>query len=188
MKMKTTLAVLCGLAVAVSAFGQGQIVFRNTSASAVINSETGAAVAPGVALAGLYYSTDLAKEPDVTVPNDGFVLASTTAVAPSAAFAGVYSGGTVTISGVAIGTEVVVQVRAWSNQYTSFEAAFNSGTALIGASQRLGPFGLGGGSVPIPNISTVVQGFTITPVPEPSVVVLGLLGGLGAMILLRRKS
>jgi hypothetical protein len=40
---------------------------------------------------------------------------------------------------------------------------------------------------PVPPLASIVQTFTITPVPEPSTIVLGLLGGLGAMVLLRRR-
>jgi len=198
MKMKTTLAVLFGLAIAVSAFGQGQVIFRNTTASAVLMPDGVTRVPPNTAVAGLYYAENLAQPNDPTIPSDGWLLASTTPIAPSAAFAGVYSGGTVTIPNHPIGSQVILQVRAWSTGFTSYEQAFTQGTAatLIGYSDVLGNrtpdaadgIYLGGTSVPIPNISTVVRSFSLHPVPEPSVLVLGLLGGLGAMILLRRKS
>jgi hypothetical protein len=197
MKIKTTLAVLFGLAIAVNVFAQGQVVFRNTTASAVIMPDGVTRVPPGTALAGLYYSTDLAAVNNPAVAFDGWTLAATTPIAPSAAFAGVYSGGTVTLANAPVGSQVILQVRAWSTGFTSYESAFaGPSTTLIGNSAVLGSrtpaaadgIYLGGGSVPIPNISTVVGGFTLHFVPEPSVLVLGLLGGLGAMILLRRKS
>jgi hypothetical protein len=192
MKIKTTLAVLFGLAIAVSAFGQGQVIFRNTTTSAVYMPDGVTRVPPNTAIAGLYYSTDLGATVDPTLATDGLALGATTPIAPSAAFAGVYSGGTVTLANAAIGAQVVLQVRAWSVGFTDYAAAFaGPSTTLIGNSDvmgRDGSIGLGGTSVPIPNISTVVRSFSLHPVPEPSVLALGLLGGLGAMILLRRKS
>jgi len=200
MKMKTTLAVLFGLAIAVSAFGQGQVVFRNTTTSAVFMPDGVTRVPPNTAIAGLYYSTDLARPNNPAIPNDEWVLGATTPIAPSAAFAGVYSGGTVTLANAPVGSQVILQVRAWSAPLTTFptyESAFaGPDTTLIGNSEVLGSrtagagdgIYLGGTSVPIPNISTVVRSFSLHPVPEPSVLVLGLLGGLGAMILLRRKN
>ena len=190
MKIKTTIAVLTGLVLAVNVFGQGQVVFRNTPSTPVVDFTTGSAAATGVALAGLYYTTDLASTPDLDIPNDGWILAATTAITPVPTFAGVYSGGTVTITGLPEGTAVLLQVRAWSAAYADYEAAWagasDQPTPLVGGSNVM-QVSLGGGSLPVPNISTIVEGFTITPVPEPSTLVLGLLGGLGAMVLLRRR-
>lgn len=186
MKIKSTIAVLAALTVAVSAFGQGQIIFRNTSTSAVIDSGTGEAALPGIAIAGLYYTTDLTATPSTVPPLDSWTLASSTAIAPVAQFAGVYSGGTVTIQGVAIGTQVLVQVRAWGAAYSDYGGPWAAGQGLVGVSNVM-QVGLGGDTVPVPNISNFVETFTLTPVPEPSTIALGLLGGLGAMLLLRRR-
>lgn len=199
MKMKQTIAVLAGLLLAVNGFAQGRVVFANTSARAVVNSATGSAAAPGVARAGLYWTADLGAVPNVGAATDDFALAvqqvgttqipagnAVVAIATSAALAGVYLGGTVTITG-APGAEVWLQVRAWSAQYATYADAFRSGTALIGASIPM-KVKLAVGTDPNPSISGLVNSFTITPVPEPSTVLLGLLGGLGAMVLLRRRS
>lgn len=199
MKMKQTIAVLAGLLLAVNGFAQGRVIFANTSAKAVINSVTGSAAAPGVAKAGLYWTSDLGAVPNLGAATDDFALAvqqvgttqipagnAVVNIATSAALAGVYLGGTVTITG-APGAEVWLQVRAWSAQYASYADAFNSGTALIGASIPM-KVKLAVGTDPNPSISSLVNSFTITPVPEPSTVLLGLLGGLGAMVLLRRRS
>jgi hypothetical protein len=186
MKMKTTLAVLTALTVAVSAFGQGQLVFRNTPDTPVIDSLTGAKALPGVAIAGLYYTTDTAATPSVTPPLDSWTLAATTAIAPVEAFAGVYSGGTVTITGVDPGTSVLVQVRAWGAAYADYSGPWTAGEGLVGASNVM-QVNLGGGSIPVPNISTIAEAFTLTPVPEPSTIALGLVGGLGALLLIRRR-
>jgi hypothetical protein len=187
MKIKTTIAVLAGLVVAVNAFAQGQVTFNNTPSQPVVDSSTGMAATPGVAIAGLYYATDLGAVPDTSVPLDGFTLAATTIVAPNAIFVGTYNGGTVTIPGTAEGQAVLLQVRAWSAAFSSYEAAMTAGAPNLAGASNLMNVNLGGGSIPIPALSTRVLSFTITPVPEPSTVVLGLLGGLGAMVLLRRR-
>jgi hypothetical protein len=48
---------------------------------------------------------------------------------------------------------------------------------------------LGGGTIPTPSlaINGGFTGFAMSPVPEPSAIALCILGGLGAMVLLRRR-
>ena len=187
MKLKTTIAALAGVLFAVSSFAQGTVTFNNTPSQAVVDSRTGAAVVSGVAIAGLYFTTDLGAVPDPSVPNDGFQLAATTVVAPSPIFAGVYSGGTAMVPGVLEGTQVLFQVRAWSVGFANYAEALASGAPTQVGASNTGILTVGGPSVPTPATSSFVQSFDITPVPEPSTVVLGLLGGLGAMLLLRRR-
>jgi hypothetical protein len=187
MKLKTTIAALAGLLFAVSSFAQGTVTFNNTPTSAVIDSTTGARVQPNVAIAGLYFSTDLGAVPDTSIGDDGFQLAATTPIAPNALFAGVYSGGTKMVPGVPEGTQVLFQVRAWSVGFASYAEALASGAPTQVGASNTGILTVGGTSVPTPATSSFVTSFDITPVPEPSTVVLGLLGGLGTMLLLRRR-
>jgi len=186
MKLKTTIAALTGVMFAISASAQGLITFSNTPSTPVVDSTTGAPVAAGVAIAGLYFTTDLTSTPNASIPNDGWVLGATVPV--SAILPGLYAGGERAIDGVAAGTPVLVQVRAWSAGFASYAEALLNGTAatLAGAS-NVGQVTLGGGIIGTPSTSGFVQTFDITPVPEPSTIVLGLLGGLGAMVLLRRR-
>jgi hypothetical protein len=186
MKIKTTIAVLAASMLAISAFGQGQVTFVNTPTKPVVDNATGAPVELGTTLAGLYYTTDLGAVPSVNPPLDDWTLAATTPVTPNALFAGVYSGGTVTITGVPESTTVLLQVRAWSAAHADYAAAWGDPTAKVGASNVM-QVSLGGGTIPVPSIGPLVEGFTMTPVPEPSTIALGLLGGLGAMLLLRRR-
>lgn len=196
MKLKQTIALLTVMGVAVSAFAQGQLQFLNSSTSRVIDGETGAAALSGKYIAGLYYTVLEDQVPDVpnlAVANDGWSLAATTPVINNAlAGAGRYSGGTIALTDppTTPGQAVWVQVRAWSAAYTSYEAAFNA-KAYVGGSAPLfiaTPPGLGGGALGPPSIAALgITGFTVTLVPEPSTVLLGLLGGLGAMVLLRRR-
>jgi hypothetical protein len=186
MKLKTTITALAGLLLAVSSFAQGTVVFNSTSAQGVVDSQTGALAAPGVAIAGLYFTTDLTAIPDPQSPTDAFQLVGTTAVAPIAAFAGVYSGGTRMVPGVPEGTRVLFQVRAWSVGFATYAEALASGAPTQVGASNTGILTLGGNTPPS-GTSSFVQSFDITPVPEPSTVVLGLLGGLGAMLVLRRR-
>jgi hypothetical protein len=191
MKVKTTIAVLTTLVVAASAFGQGQLNWSTTPSKPVVD-EQGTALPAGVAVAGLYFTTDLnALDPGAQPPpGDSWLLADTAPV--GSPFAGYYSGGTVTFDAANVGvdlvagTEILVQVRAWSAAYQNYDAAWDDPTAVAGASIVL-PRTLGGGTLPVDSISTDIQSFTVLPVPEPSTIALGLVGGLGALLLLRRR-
>lgn len=184
--MKQTIGVLAGLMVAGSLCAQGLVTFRNAPAGAVIDSTTGEKAQAGVALAGLYYNTDLGAAPNLDVPNDGWLVASTTDVLGSFG-GGIYSGGNVAVPGVPGATEVLLQVRAWSAAYASYEEAYNAGGSIGGSNVMNVTLARPGTPDPVPSLASIVQTFTITPVPEPSTIVLGLLGGLGAMVLLRRR-
>jgi len=192
MKLKQTIALLTVMGVAVSAFAQGQLIFKNGTTSRVIDGKTGLAALSGVYTAGLYYTVLDDQVPDVPnpgVPNDGWSLAATTPVISNPiAGGGQYSGSTITLSdpATAAAEVVLVQVRAWEAQYASYEAAFNA-RGWVGHTEVLSVT-LGGGALAPPSLAAIgISGMTTSPVPEPSTVVLGLLGGLGAMILLCRR-
>jgi len=166
---------------------EGQVFFANSPTRAVIDGSTGLPVAIGVANAGLYYTTDLTALPDLSSPTDAFNHAATTPIGRSTFFPGIYNGGTITLPGVDIAQPVLLQVRAWSGQqYDTFEDARN-GSSFFGAS-RVMLVTTGGGIMPIPNTSTMVNSFTIAaPVPEPSMLLLGLCAGLGVWVSKRRR-
>lgn len=88
------------------------------------------------------------------------------------------------------GPPVDVQIRAWSGDSPSWEAAQGdleawAGMSAIGSMAALG----GGGSPPAPPVSIATAGIgsiTMTQViPEPSTIALGILGA--AVLLLRRR-
>jgi hypothetical protein len=188
MKLKTTIAALAGIFLAISSYGQGTVIFNNSGSSAVTDSSTGAKVAQGVAIAGLYFNADLGAVPNTDIANDGWTLVTTTPITttPIASLAGVFAGGTVTIDGYASGANLLFQVRAWSVGFNSYAEAFNAPGTQVGASNT-GALALGGGSNPSPSVGNFMTSFEIAPVPEPSTVVLGLLGGFGALVALRRR-
>jgi len=189
MKMKQTIAILTGLLVSVNLFAQGLVTFRNVAGSAVIDGQTGSAAAAGVYSAGLYWAPVGTEDPLAFQLADNLNTGATAVTPVLGSFGGgIYSGGTVSIDGATGGTEVLLQVRAWSAAYASWEATWtdSAGQGWVGESNVM-PVTLAGASDPVPSISTIVAGFTTYQVPEPSTVVLGLLGGLGAMVLLRRR-
>lgn len=171
---------------AVAAFGQGTLIFANSSTTGITNSMTGSG-ATGTAVdqndtqVGLY------------IGNVGDSVGSLTMIAQTNfAGPGQFRGGTRTLAGWGAGT-VQVQVRAWlaSTVYPSYEAAYaaglgGDGSVLLGASN---PFSIALVLPPAAPNSTATSGlqrFDINPVPEPSSIALGLLG-LGAVALFRRR-
>jgi len=86
--------------------------------------------------------------------------------------------GSVVVPGYAAGTGVEVQIPAWDNSsglyrdWTQAEPAWLGGLIAAGASM---PVEALTGSVLLPPSPTVIPGFTISLVPEPSSAALGLL-------------
>lgn len=190
MKLKQTIAVMAGLALAISAGAQGALDFANNANSRVIDNDTGAPVGQGIVQAGLYYTTDLGATPNPDIPDDGWILVpeSITPVTTSvASFAqGRFSKSPVAVSGQT-GT-ILVQARIWSVAYADYAAAMQSTDAKVGASD-FGSIALATGTNPRNSTSALfVNPIELALVPEPSTIVLGILGGLGTLILLRRRS
>jgi len=160
---------------------QGTIIFANTPSTPVSWARYDRLVQTGEYVAGLYYTTDLTAQPDTDVPIDDFQLATVVPISSNPLFPGVYVGGLVAIPGVPGGTEVRIQVRAWWAAYESYSEAWMLGRPPedLGAS-NVGIVTLGGDTQPTPSTSSFVQGFAVTAVvPEPSTLLLGLVGALG---------
>jgi PEP-CTERM motif len=173
--MKKLLLTVSLLVAAVTAFGQGQVIFANNTATKVTNSVSQTA-APAGTMVGLYIGNSGAAEGSLSL------ITSTNMFA-----AGLFQGGTRTLSGWA-GGPVTLQVRAWSAGYNSYEEARLSGlnTTFTGASSLMNVT-LTTSPTPAPLLtSSGLNQFNISPVPEPSSIALGLLG-LGAVALFRRR-
>lgn len=192
MKKLKYLTIIGALLTSLNGYSQGDVIFGNDGASLVINGQTGAAAKPNILLVGLYYSSDLSAIPDLGVADDSYTMVgtSTTVGATLSGGDGRYGNRTRTIPVLSDPTkEAMVQVRAWSATFTTYELAFASTTAgvLVGASNFfiIKPSAVGSPGTTL--VSAGLQGFTVAPVPEPSMIALSLLGGLGAMVLLRRR-
>jgi len=173
--MKKLLLTVSLLVAAVTAFGQGQVIFANNAATRITNSVTGNSAAIGT-MVGLYVGATGAAETSLTLITTTNMFA-----------AGTFAGGTRTLPGWT-GT-VELQVRAWSAGYNSYEEAFQLGspaTTLAGKSGLM-TVTLTTSPTPAPPLTgNGLNPFLVSPVPEPSSIALGLLG-LGAVALFRRR-
>jgi hypothetical protein len=198
MKKLKCLAIIAATMASLNGYSQGTISFVGSAPNVIINSLTGLPAEANLLVVGLYFNTNPSAEastrPDAS-GSDGFQIAPNTAgsLAPSAVRAGgTFIGGTKEIPGVDPGVPASFQVRAWSVGFATYEEAYAAGMTdnniLVGASDVL-RFAPGGGSLPAAGL--VAQGgytgLTVAPVPEPSMIALSVLGGLGAMLLIRRR-
>jgi hypothetical protein len=108
-------------------------------------------------------------------------------------FVGTFNGGNpYAIPGRAQNDIVSYAFAAWSisTGALTYQDALNSGTGYGGLSAIGGPYTLAGGAttpaLTFGNGAGQIQGFTLTPIPEPSTIALGLLGA-AALLLRRRK-
>jgi hypothetical protein len=185
------LAILTGcLLVSAMAVAQGTVNFANAAAgvSAPISNIAGDPCEGTAYWAQLYAVVD----------------SSLTAVGDPVNFrtgglAGFFLGGERVIPGVTPGTDATVQVRAWSANYGSWDAAWAAFGSDIGA--EVGWSGVnagmdnldtstftvttGGGVLPAGNLANLTS-FQLAAVPEPSTIALGILAGL-ALLIRRRK-
>ena len=168
-----------GLLSLTNAVAQGGFNFHNIPASAVVDSTTGSPAGQSLFLVGLYFSPNPSSVPNLNQAMDDFLLASVTPVLAG----GIYNGGIVSSPGLPPGTEVVLQVRGWSSSFASFAEAWSdpSGQALVGGSNLMGPFTLDGSVV---DLAMFVEGFALTPVPEPSTALWGIVASV-ALVLAR---
>ena len=158
---KLLFATFC-VVVALSASAQGVLTFSTTRSGAQVNGPDGP-VGEGFT-AQLQLAEDGTNVGDPTT----FIIHPTTGAAT-----GLFNGGNRTIDGVAGGNSVNLQVYVTNADGSLF------GTSEI-FSQPLG----GHGDPPATPGALAMQSFTV--VPEPSTILLAILGG-GALLMLRRR-
>jgi hypothetical protein len=164
-KLILTIAI-CALTSAV-AFGQGQINFTNFAPPGVDAQVTDLS---GAALDGADWTAVLsvgasADSLTAVATQDGFL---------SGAGAGYFLGGTVTVDGLAGGSSAFAQVSY-------------AGNGQVGATDVIGVTLGGPGTPPTPPSNlTGLNAVQLALVPEPSTILLGLLGA-AAMLFRRRK-
>jgi hypothetical protein len=194
--MKKLILVAALTAIGVGAYAQGTVVFSNrasfvggtTAENAITKKEDGTRLSGTDWVAQLYWA-----------PGAGAAEGSLQAVGSPVPFATGGAAGflatspTVTLPGAAVGSTVTVQVRAWNVAAgATFEAASGNFAlpGVVGKSALITVSGLGGPNPPGPDILpaniTGLRGFQVVPVPEPSVIALGLVGA-GLLFLRRRK-
>lgn len=197
---KTILTIACGF-ISLSLLGQGTMNFQNGTGNAVSNILTGLRAVGGTTFSvALYYLPDQADAPSTAdFDTRGEMLGAKGNIAGTAANpSGVFIAGTrSTPATTPGGGQAWFQVRAWETAYGQ------TWQAAIGAPAQGGRLALAGTSnifkVATGNPSSVppgtpgslngvggMVGFFMVPVPEPSVIGLGLLG-VGALLVLRRR-
>lgn len=207
--MKKLIIAAISCAVAVCAFGQGQVSMNTAGAGAYVKFSNTVANAWAVGdafRAGLYWASDAA-----TLQAGGGTLVggpggtNDTGLAiftggTGGFVAGTTFGGNRTIASRA-GLSTFFQLRAWSTGFASYEAAVASGQSGVLRSLVTGANSAPVVSaVPTPDSLAIVPSIlwggpsssapmvvSLVPVPEPSVIALGVLGLAGALFIRRRK-
>jgi len=176
---KLTLFAIC-LCSALSAMAQGTVNFANF-ASGVDAKVTDATAANAPAAGSAYKATLYYAAAGVTDPAQFTSLGNAVSFSTGGG-AGYFLGGATAIPGFATGSTVNIMVRAFATATgATYEAAGTRG------SSNIVPVSLGGGVVPTPNL-VGLQAFSVTSVPEPSTIALGMIG-VGALLVrrIRRK-
>lgn len=183
--MKKSLLTLALVgATALSALGQGAIDFRNGAGQLasppdrLVRNVDGTGVIGTVFVAQLFFASDMAN------------LDATAAVAEAASafrpvlLPGSWSGGTRTLLNTPNGVAKDYVVRVWDNSLGSYRNALAAGRA----GQSL-PFAYTSPTDPsAPPAAFTMQNFVgFSLVPEPSTIALGILGGIGTLVLIRRR-
>lgn len=182
-KQIKTLVVAAGVLLAVSAANaQGTFNFLTFNAApelGVVSVDTGGLA--GALYSGQIFGSSSSTDPGAFVAFGNVGTFITTAGGPQ----GVINGGAQTVAGIGAGTVVNVVLRAWDTASGSYEQALLTGTS--GQSQVF-QITLGGGSPPLASQNVnAFSNFTLTTVPEPSVIALAILGA-GALYFRRKKA
>jgi len=189
--MKKLLIALAAVVVAtVASYGQGaigQVVFANKVGTTVDKPVTLLNVTPtagpGSGYVAQLYLADASGNPTTALGTPSAFNAPGTG---AAAIADRYwKSQTVDVTGHAPGDNVSFVVRAWQNSAGSADAAFAAGSTFGHGQSSPFTVQIGGGTLPPSNLTTL-QAFTVTAVPEPTVIALGVLGA-AALALRRRK-
>lgn len=197
-------AALSSSVLVATTYGQGTVNFANFSSNKVVRIDTGGNVANSPAngwKVALYWLPDQAGTP-TTADFGTNVVRITTIGVP---VAGQFSAGSVTVPLAQAGAVGWFQVRGWEAIYgtgqpggplnfATWEEAEANRTLLGGRANLTGesnPFRIDTGDPTVSPAGTPgnlagMLSFALEPVPEPSVIALGVLG-IGALLLLRRR-
>jgi len=172
--MKKLIIAVAALMVSIAAYGQGQFVFNNRVLPDINARFVASTDAAGVSSIGTDYSVALFNGTAALDP------ASTTfRGAAGTAAAGYVTPTTETVAGVAPGANASITLRV-------------SGPNITGGTQDFGPYtvALGGGTITPPNLPLGTQSLVVNlgTVPEPTTLALAALGGLGALLAIRRRN
>jgi hypothetical protein len=166
------------LATALPALGQGRLTFLNTEAGTGVPGGVPATGADGVTrLTGASFWAQLYAAPGAGQPEGSLAAVGTPTNFRTGAGAGfVPAGIVVSIPGAAAGTMATVQMRVWEGSWSNYNP---DGPRLIGMSNLITVGPLGGSLADgTPVSDPFLVGLRYYPIPEPSVAVLAIAGGL----------
>jgi len=172
--MKKLILAAAALMVSIAAYGQGQFVFNNRVVPDVTARFVGNTDAAGTSSIGTDFTVNLYSNAGGNLT--ALDPASTTfRGAAGTASAGYVTPTTETVPGVAAGANASIVVRVL-------------GAKVTGGQQDFGPYtvSLGGGTISPPNLPLGTSPLSVTLIPEPSTIALGLLG-VGALLAIRRR-
>jgi hypothetical protein len=179
--MKKLLIAIAAVLVTAATYGQGQVAFANRVGAAGLDAPVkiqGTENGPGSAYSAQLFLVGAGGALTPLTPATTFFDATATAPTRSQ----YWQGQTVTVPGISSG-DAQFQVRAWQTAAGGYDQAKASTTFGWGQSDV---FTAAVTLAPNPPGNLVnLQPFTVTVVPEPSVIALGVLGA--AALLLRRK-
>lgn len=164
--MKKLMIAVAALMVSISAYGQGQFVFNNR-----VPPEINAPfqLDNGTKLSGTDYTVQLLN-------NAGLAPLATTQFRTGAA-AGYVNPLTVTVPGVAGGTDAAILLKVFAGSSTAGSALSQFGPYTVNVKEAPAtPLNLPLGTTPL----------VVTAIPEPTTLALGALG-LGALLAIRRR-
>jgi hypothetical protein len=180
--MKKLLIALAAVMITAATYGQGQVVFANRV--------TGVFDAPVTVLGsnplrgpGSAFSAQLYLQPaggGALVPLTPIATFRDAGTGAAAVADRYWPQVAVDVPGVAAGGNATFVVRAWQTSLGTYDQA-----ALARGESAAFTAPVGGGTLPPTNLATM-QAFTVTIIPEPSVIALGVLGA-SALLLRRRK-
>jgi hypothetical protein len=196
--LKKAIVMLALVASTALTYGQGTVNFntlalKGTGTDPRVLTSDGVTFAAGTDFfAQLYAAPGTAAESALlpvgspvnlrTGANAGYVQTTGTSTAT-----GTTVNPSVTVTSVS-GGPATVQLRAWSSAFATYDAAVTANAAAgKSALLTLSATGAPNGAPPTPDVNlTGLQGFTLSGVPEPSTIALGLIGA-GALLIRRRK-
>lgn len=190
--MKKTATILSFAFAAFAAVAQQDISFNNSAANvgagklvtfgSTFGTLAGSGVRNGVA-DGASYVAQLFRVEGASVTPIGATAAFR---ASTTANPGTWVGGTRTLAGVAQGTALTLQVRAWDSAFSSYELAVAAGKGAGKSADFAFKDALSSPAGAADVFMVNFQGFEINQVPEPSTIALGALGVAG-LLFFRRK-
>lgn len=171
--MKKLILAAAAVLVSVAAFAQGTVTFNNR-----VGTDVNARVLlpDGVTGAGAGYTAQLWG--GASAASLAPLTPTTTFRTSSAAAQGYVNSVVVEVPGVAANAKAFLVMKAYNG------ADFASST-ISGESPAI-EVTLGGGNVPPSNLNGLA-GFTLTVIPEPSTIALGVVGAAAALMMRRRK-